>query len=611
MADQRQRAGPELRRRAPGRSRARRSRARRGSSAALISTGGGMSRPRPLAVEQRLRRRPGRRRRRRCRRRCRWAARPARRAARPGGVGGRRDRAPSRSSSSVPVGGGCSRGSSSLVTSWAVIVPVARSRSAADRPGRGGRVRRSSGRSPRRPPAPTRPARRRARRRPRRRAASSARPRALEHADRVEPVVAGEQRQVRVVVAGLGGDRLPGVERDVRRVADDDVDRAGEVGERRRPCRRAAGRRRCRRGCARPSAWRRLVELDGVHARRRAPRRRPPCAIAPEPVHRSTTHRARSQRRRACSIAQPASSSVSGRGTKTPGPTASSTWRKRGRAGQVLERLAGGAAGDQRVVRLGARASVTSSTSGSRAAVGAEDVGEQRRRRRRSGLATPASREPATAAVSTARAGRVTDSSASSRAAEVGLDAGVDDRLEVAVEHLVEVVGLVAGAVVGDAVLRRSCRCGSARSGRRCGPGCGGPSLASASASSWAAGQQPGPQDAQRLLLFCSWLFSFWQLTTMPVGRWVIRTAESVVLTLWPPGPLERNTSMRRSFSSIVTSTCSASGITSTPAAVVCTRPCDSVTGTRWTRCTPPSNLSRRVRRLAGLGRALRPSPRR
>jgi hypothetical protein len=40
--------------------------------------------------------------------------------------------------------------------------------------------------------------------------------------------------------------------------------------------------------------------------------------------------------------------------------------------------------------------------------------------------------------------------------------------------------------------------------------------------------------------LFCSWDFSFWQLTTVPVGRWVIRTAESVVLTLWPPGPEER-----------------------------------------------------------------------
>ena len=34
-------------------------------------------------------------------------------------------------------------------------------------------------------------------------------------------------------------------------------------------------------------------------------------------------------------------------------------------------------------------------------------------------------------------------------------------------------------------------------------------------------------------------------------------------------------------------------------------RPCDSVTGTRWTRCTPPSNFSSAVRRLAGLGRAL------
>src|SRR4051812_30355797 len=33
---------------------------------------------------------------------------------------------------------------------------------------------------------------------------------------------------------------------------------------------------------------------------------------------------------------------------------------------------------------------------------------------------------------------------------------------------------------------------------------------------------------------------SFWQDTTMPVGMWVIRTAESVVLTPWPPGPEER-----------------------------------------------------------------------
>ena len=40
--------------------------------------------------------------------------------------------------------------------------------------------------------------------------------------------------------------------------------------------------------------------------------------------------------------------------------------------------------------------------------------------------------------------------------------------------------------------------------------------------------------------LFCSCDFSFWQLATMPLGRCVIRTAESVVFTLCPPGPLDR-----------------------------------------------------------------------
>ena len=98
---------------------------------------------------------------------------------------------------------------------------------------------------------------------------------ALEHPDRVEAVGAGEEREVRVVVAGLGGDRLPGLERDVRRVAGDHVDGAGQVVEGRRPCRRGAGRRRCRRGCAPPR------RAPARPARRRArapsgPRRRPP-----------------------------------------------------------------------------------------------------------------------------------------------------------------------------------------------------------------------------------------------------------------------------------------------------------------------------------------------
>ena len=44
---------------------------------------------------------------------------------------------------------------------------------------------------------------------------------------------------------------------------------------------------------------------------------------------------------------------------------------------------------------------------------------------------------------------------------------------------------------------------------------------------------------------------SFWQTTTMPEGMWVTRTAESVVLTPWPPFPEERYTSTRISLSGI------------------------------------------------------------
>ena len=79
--------------------------------------------------------------------------------------------------------------------------------------------------------------------------------------------------------------------------------------------------------------------------------------------------------------------------------------------------------------------------------------------------------------------------------------------------------------------------------------------------------------------------------TTMPVGLWVMRTAESVVFTLWPPGPDERYTSIWRSFGSMSTSTSSASGSTSTVADDVWMRPWLSVTGTRCTRCGPPSNF--------------------
>ena len=73
-----------------------------------------------------------------------------------------------------------------------------------------------------------------------------------------------------------------------------------------------------------------------------------------------------------------------------------------------------------------------------------------------------------------------------------------------------------------------------------------------------------------------------------------MRTAESVVFTLCPPGPEERLTSIRRSFSgSSIASTSSASGRTATVAVDVWIRPDDSVTGTRCTLCTPLSYLSR------------------
>ncbi len=40
---------------------------------------------------------------------------------------------------------------------------------------------------------------------------------------------------------------------------------------------------------------------------------------------------------------------------------------------------------------------------------------------------------------------------------------------------------------------------------------------------------------------FWNWLRSVWQeLTTMPVGLWVRRTAEEVLLMCWPPAPEER-----------------------------------------------------------------------
>ncbi len=79
----------------------------------------------------------------------------------------------------------------------------------------------------------------------------------------------------------------------------------------------------------------------------------------------------------------------------------------------------------------------------------------------------------------------------------------------------------------------------------------------------------------------------------MPVGRWVMRTAESVLLTCWPPAPPARMVSMRISSGLMSMSMSSASGSTATVAAEVWMRPPASVSGMRCTRCTPDSYFRR------------------
>ena len=67
--------------------------------------------------------------------------------------------------------------------------------------------------------------------------------------------------------------------------------------------------------------------------------------------------------------------------------------------------------------------------------------------------------------------------------------------------------------------------------------------------------EQPRLEDLDRRLLVLGLDRSFWLWATIPVGRWVRRTAESVLLTCWPPAPWERNVSTRISSQSSSIST--------------------------------------------------------
>ncbi len=86
----------------------------------------------------------------------------------------------------------------------------------------------------------------------------------------------------------------------------------------------------------------------------------------------------------------------------------------------------------------------------------------------------------------------------------------------------------------------------------------------------------------------------------MPVGTCVMRIADSVLLTYWPPAPDALYVSTCRSDDLISTSTSSSTcGSTATVAVLVWMRPCASVAGTRCTRCTPDSCLKNRYGSLA------------
>ena len=72
-------------------------------------------------------------------------------------------------------------------------------------------------------------------------------------------------------------------------------------------------------------------------------------AIAPLPVPRSTAIGSGAASARSASMASWATISVSGRGTKTPGSDGELERAERRAAGDVLQRLPGGPAGDERV----------------------------------------------------------------------------------------------------------------------------------------------------------------------------------------------------------------------------------------------------------------------
>ena len=103
--------------------------------------------------------------------------------------------------------------------------------------------------------------------------------------------------------------------------------------------------------------------------------------------------------------------------------------------------------------------------------------------------------------------------------------------------------------------------------------------------------EQAGAQDLERALAVLDLRALVLAGHDEPVGRCVMRTAESVVLTTGRRARGAVDVDLD-SLGSSSTSTSSASGSTATVAVEVWMRPWVSVCGTRCTRCTPDSHLN-------------------
>ena len=314
-----------------------------------------------------------------------------------------------------------------------------------------------------------------------------------------------------------------------------------------------AARRRCRPGSGgrtrRPPARPRRrshVEQGSSVRQRLGDRPGARCTGPPRPPAGASAATAARSR----SIAQPVITSVSGSRHEDAGPDRQ---RRRGGSGASPVRCCSGTRAARRASRASKRSAWSALTGSSPLE---QRIGPARCRRRRpaasrasaAGDATPAPRQSAgrrrparapTECVPPCGARSAHDGrrpaasrsavSASCRASTTGCSSPFSTG--------VEVVGLEADPVVGDPVLRvvvgadplravdRTHLAPARRRGRAGRP------------SSSAAAISRARSIRMACSRFCSWERSFWHDTTMPVGRWVIRTAESVVLTPCPPGP--------------------------------------------------------------------------